>query len=61
MNDKWITFDEVARRLHLSRPKVRELFEEEEIPGLVTHFGVSRVNKAVFEEWYASSQDNRAK
>lgn len=52
MNAKWIAIAEVAMLLHMSRPTARAKLESGEIPGLVSHFGTPRVDRAKFEEWH---------
>lgn len=56
MSSEHITKTEVSRRLRLSRPTVQRRLESGQIPGLVDHYGLSRVSRQVFEKW-ADSKD----
>lgn len=54
MNDRWISHEEIAKRLGISRPTVADRLERGEIPGRVTHVGTQRVEREVFEKWAKS-------
>lgn len=51
MNSEFISHEEVASRLKLSRPYVTKLLKSGEIPGRKVHHGVPRVCRKTFETW----------
>lgn len=51
MSERWITITEISQRTGLSRPTVYKKLESGEIPGRVTHFGYSRVERSAYEVW----------
>lgn len=52
VNARWIAIAEVAALLHMSRETVRAKLETGEVPGLVQHFGVARVERSKFLAWH---------
>lgn len=53
MNERWVTIGEVAEKLGISWPTAKKRLLEGDIPGLVKHYGYSRIEKIDFEKWLA--------
>lgn len=51
MNERWISHEEIAKRLGISRPTVADRLEKGHIPGREAFMGGFRVNRETFASW----------
>ena len=59
MNARWITFEEAARVLGVSRPTARTLLASGEVPGLADHFGTARIDRVKFLDWLKKNTEEQ--
>lgn len=54
MNKRWISHEEIARALGVSRQTVHARLRSKAIPGQTKYLGMQRIDRAVFEEFLRS-------
>ena len=52
MSGEFISKAEISRVMRLSWPTVHKRLRSGEVPGLVSHYGIERVRRQVFEKWH---------
>jgi excisionase family DNA binding protein len=55
MNHRWISHNEIALKLGISRQTVVRLIKAKKIPGEIRYFGARRMERSAFEQWLLSS------
>lgn len=60
MSERWVTIGEVAERLGISRPTARKYLRDGDVPGMVDHYGFTRVDRQVFEKWMDSKDHGKS-